>query len=486
MANISDANQDFFDLMASMLKPDPSLVYFGMNVGVDVISVDVSTLSFDAQTVITSDEIGIAGTLDEGWVATVTDNLTSPLMVVAGKGMPSVTTSLSTKALCPIKPGTRIIIENKMVSTSQPPATTTVFRDATTPEVVYATAQHTKFMKPELFRDLRSDLVEKGQQNSHSFFTLLVLYTFASNFIPMTAAPEFTSPVPAEELTRRAETYHKQLLASNVKLTTPPVSRLQLVSIKPTGAKGDRVTSAFLTFTFSVENTDCNTWGTIHGGCVFTLFNAAGKIATACGCQWRKEDCVDRPDHELPGGRAGQLDCDPGDRVPADDKILLASCVAVSRTRRAIWRTLPRRITHTYGFALYNNTHAAVAPVAIYISHGISHARTGLKDALDITDTLKKNGDHRGWQQKFCGGPGCYGTGLQTINGCVYLIINAWCSALVVAENPNIWLADAYIQNLDITQRLNSSPQNTEYLGFHSLVSITTKSKDYILPSSFW
>ncbi|ORX72608.1 hypothetical protein DL89DRAFT_254808 [Linderina pennispora] len=97
----------------------------------------------------------------------------------------------------------------------------------------------------------------------------------------MTAAPEFTSPVPAEELTRRAETYHKQLLASNVKLTTPPVSRLQLVSIKPTGAKGDRVTSAFLTFTFSVENTDCNTWGTIHGGCVFTLFNAAGKIATA-------------------------------------------------------------------------------------------------------------------------------------------------------------------------------------------------------------
>ncbi|PIA17224.1 hypothetical protein COEREDRAFT_29872, partial [Coemansia reversa NRRL 1564] len=34
-------------------------------------------------------------------------------------------------------------------------------------------------------------------------------------------------------------------------------------------------------FSFNVEASDCNTWGTIHGGCVFTIFNAAGKIATA-------------------------------------------------------------------------------------------------------------------------------------------------------------------------------------------------------------
>ncbi|KAJ1938666.1 hypothetical protein FBU59_004369 [Linderina macrospora] len=97
----------------------------------------------------------------------------------------------------------------------------------------------------------------------------------------MSATVEFTSPVSIEELTRRADAYHSQLLASNVKMTTPPISRLRLSSVKPTGAKGDRVTSAFLTFTFNVKSTDCNTWGTIHGGCVFTLFNAAGKIATA-------------------------------------------------------------------------------------------------------------------------------------------------------------------------------------------------------------
>ncbi|KAJ2448636.1 hypothetical protein EV183_005329 [Coemansia sp. RSA 2336] len=89
------------------------------------------------------------------------------------------------------------------------------------------------------------------------------------------------SPVSAEELTRRAETCHKELLAANVKLTTPPVSRLQLQSIEPTGSKGDRITGARVSFSFTVEPSDCNTWGTIHGGCVFTIFNAAGKIATS-------------------------------------------------------------------------------------------------------------------------------------------------------------------------------------------------------------
>ncbi|KAI8320989.1 hypothetical protein GQ54DRAFT_198059 [Martensiomyces pterosporus] len=95
------------------------------------------------------------------------------------------------------------------------------------------------------------------------------------------AGTELVSPVPIEELTQRAHAYHKELLAANVKLTTPPISRLKLVSIKPTGVKGDRITSAFLTFSFNVVPSDCNTWGTIHGGCVFTLCNAAGKIATA-------------------------------------------------------------------------------------------------------------------------------------------------------------------------------------------------------------
>ncbi|KAJ2788503.1 hypothetical protein H4R20_007367, partial [Coemansia guatemalensis] len=70
-------------------------------------------------------------------------------------------------------------------------------------------------------------------------------------------------------------------LAAGVKLTTPPISRLKLQTIEPTGSKGDRITGARVVFSFSVEPSDCNTWGTIHGGCVFTVCNAAGKIATA-------------------------------------------------------------------------------------------------------------------------------------------------------------------------------------------------------------
>ncbi|KAJ2435934.1 hypothetical protein GGF42_008976 [Coemansia sp. RSA 2424] len=88
-------------------------------------------------------------------------------------------------------------------------------------------------------------------------------------------------PVSSEELAQRAHACHQTLLAANVRLTTPPVSRLRLVSITPTASKGDRVTSATVAFSFTVEPADCNAWGTIHGGCVFTLCNAAGKIATA-------------------------------------------------------------------------------------------------------------------------------------------------------------------------------------------------------------
>ncbi|KAI9501457.1 hypothetical protein GGI25_001999 [Coemansia spiralis] len=83
-----------------------------------------------------------------------------------------------------------------------------------------------------------------------------------------------------DELTQRADACQRELLSAQVKLTTPPVSRLKLQHIEPT-IKGDRVASACVTFSFTVDPTDCNTWGTIHGGCVFTVFNAAGKIAAA-------------------------------------------------------------------------------------------------------------------------------------------------------------------------------------------------------------
>ncbi|KAJ1666066.1 hypothetical protein IW140_003656 [Coemansia sp. RSA 1813] len=89
------------------------------------------------------------------------------------------------------------------------------------------------------------------------------------------------SPVPVVELERRATAYQQEILSANVRLTKGPTSRLQLQTIKPTGVKGDRLTGALVTFSFTAEPSDCNSWGSIHGGCVFTIFNVAGKIATA-------------------------------------------------------------------------------------------------------------------------------------------------------------------------------------------------------------
>ncbi|KAJ2844420.1 hypothetical protein J3B02_004967 [Coemansia erecta] len=103
----------------------------------------------------------------------------------------------------------------------------------------------------------------------------------------MASVTDVQTPVSQKELfsqkdlISRATAYHKELLAAKVKLTTPPLSRLQLVSITPLATKGDRITSAKLVYETTVEPSDCNTWGTIHGGCVFTLCNAVGKIATA-------------------------------------------------------------------------------------------------------------------------------------------------------------------------------------------------------------
>ncbi|KAJ1796457.1 hypothetical protein LPJ59_003737 [Coemansia sp. RSA 2399] len=89
------------------------------------------------------------------------------------------------------------------------------------------------------------------------------------------------SPIPAAELERRATAYQQEILHANVRLTKGPTSRLLLQTIEPTGAKGDRLTGARVVFAFTAEPSDCNSWGSIHGGCVFTLFNVAGKIATA-------------------------------------------------------------------------------------------------------------------------------------------------------------------------------------------------------------
>ncbi|KAJ1946394.1 hypothetical protein GGF37_001196 [Kickxella alabastrina] len=121
-----------------------------------------------------------------------------------------------------------------------------------------------------------------------------------------TALESYNYPVSVDELTRRAHAQHKELLSANVKLTTPPISRLQLVSIQPTGSKHTHITGAVVTYCLTVDPADCNTWGAIHGGCVFTLCNAVGKITTAVvACGAKNIVSTDLTTNYLAGVRVG-------------------------------------------------------------------------------------------------------------------------------------------------------------------------------------
>ncbi|KAJ1796459.1 hypothetical protein LPJ59_003739, partial [Coemansia sp. RSA 2399] len=91
------------------------------------------------------------GVLDEGLVATVADNWTSYVLVaqMAAKqpALPpfSVSTSISVRTLQRIRPGASIDIECCVpCATPLKPSVTAVFRDANTPDIVYAVAAHTK------------------------------------------------------------------------------------------------------------------------------------------------------------------------------------------------------------------------------------------------------------------------------------------------------------------------------------------------------
>ncbi|KAJ1957151.1 hypothetical protein EC988_000986 [Linderina pennispora] len=114
----------------------PNPPRYGMVKFFNTIRTDAPILAFYVNKLITNDEIAIAGTLDERWVTTVTDNLTSSIIKAADPD------SLS--------PGTRIAIESRLISITQPLSAATVFRDTQNPDLVYATAQHTKFYTKEL------------------------------------------------------------------------------------------------------------------------------------------------------------------------------------------------------------------------------------------------------------------------------------------------------------------------------------------------
>ncbi|KAI8320988.1 hypothetical protein GQ54DRAFT_198081 [Martensiomyces pterosporus] len=138
------------DALKARLAAKAEVDYFGKDLPVNITAVRASDPSFAVSVLVTEDETSISGTLDEGWVATTTDNLTSTLVTAIGGNALSVTTSLTTTLLAPIVPGTQIVIECNINGAQQPPNATAVFRDAEDPSVNYAVGTHTKFFKAEL------------------------------------------------------------------------------------------------------------------------------------------------------------------------------------------------------------------------------------------------------------------------------------------------------------------------------------------------
>ncbi|KAJ1918814.1 Acyl-coenzyme A thioesterase 13 [Mycoemilia scoparia] len=106
------------------------------------------------------------------------------------------------------------------------------------------------------------------------------------------------------DILAKAEVQHERLKQSNVSLTRSVLSRLSVVNVLPPREKTSiksvhssqsigqqseapqrvkhrRMSGLVFTFKTTVEKSDCNAWKTMHGGCVASLFNLAGKIAVA-------------------------------------------------------------------------------------------------------------------------------------------------------------------------------------------------------------
>ncbi|KAJ1918815.1 PHO85 cyclin-5 [Mycoemilia scoparia] len=125
--------------------------YYGIDEKYEVRSVDPKHYSITFATEITPDQVGLYGTLDEGWVATMADNLTSVVIATYTGLRPSVSSTLSVHSLAKIQSNTPIEIHCYLQDPKAPnPHATAVFRHQGDPKKVYATVKHTKFFRDDL------------------------------------------------------------------------------------------------------------------------------------------------------------------------------------------------------------------------------------------------------------------------------------------------------------------------------------------------
>ncbi|KAJ2681620.1 hypothetical protein IWW39_006283 [Coemansia spiralis] len=149
---MDDADALFVKLINQVYARIGSYLHYGMGVQPQVTWASVANSEFIAEWDVTDDCISSeTGCLDEGWVATVTDNTTAMLIGSIQPTAKSVSTSISVQGLGPISPGITMEILCKLSCphTKQPHATA-IFRSKDDRALVYAVGSHTKFFKEGL------------------------------------------------------------------------------------------------------------------------------------------------------------------------------------------------------------------------------------------------------------------------------------------------------------------------------------------------
>ncbi|KAI9501463.1 hypothetical protein GGI25_002006 [Coemansia spiralis] len=122
---------------------------FGSSLELHVATADIKSRTVVYEYEVTEDEI-FRGYLDSGWLSTVVDHATDPLIcAAAGTHTPSTyTSSLTVHTLEPILPTTHMEIVCRLVQAEGRLLQTTVlFRDATRKHIVYASGVHSLLYK---------------------------------------------------------------------------------------------------------------------------------------------------------------------------------------------------------------------------------------------------------------------------------------------------------------------------------------------------
>ncbi|ORX64834.1 hypothetical protein DL89DRAFT_156600 [Linderina pennispora] len=136
--------REFLDRIAAGRIPSGN---YGSAIDLQIATADAKQRRVTYEYTVTASEVS-RNYLDEGWLATVTDNATDPLICAVADTRNTFTTSLTVNNLEKIEAGVRLEIECRVIMfQGRMLQATAVFRDAAKPGTVYAMGLHTMVYK---------------------------------------------------------------------------------------------------------------------------------------------------------------------------------------------------------------------------------------------------------------------------------------------------------------------------------------------------